>query len=134
MPAPDPRFALALTAFERALARLHEVLAVNETAIVRDALIQRFEFTFEAAWKCAYRWLRARGANVAEEAFAVLPRALANGLIDDEAAWTEIRTRRNQTSHTYDEALAIAVAAFVRRDAAPAFDRLLTVLKARADE
>ncbi len=130
----DARFDLALKAFERALTRLKEVLAENETTIVRDALIQRFEFTFEAAWRCAYRWLRARGANVAEEAFAVLPRALTNGLIHDEACWAEMRQKRNMTSHTYDEKLAVEVAAFVRADAVRAFDALLAVLKARADE
>jgi nucleotidyltransferase substrate binding protein (TIGR01987 family) len=130
----DERFTLALQSFERALARLREVLQENETPIVRDALIQRFEFTFEAAWKAAYRWLRARGASVAEEAFAVLPRALANGLITDEARWAEMRQRRNQTSHTYDEALAIAVAAFVRQEAMPLFEALRDTLEARKDE
>lgn len=130
----DARFTLALEAFEKALSRLKEVLAENETAIVRDALIQRFEFTFEAAWRAAYRWLRARGANVAEEAFAVLPRAFANALIADEARWAEMRQKRNMTSHTYDEKLAVEVAAFVRAEAVACFDALLATLKARAGE
>lgn len=58
----DERFKLALDHFEKALARLHEVLAQPENEFIRDATIQRFEFTFEAAWKAMYRWLRARGA------------------------------------------------------------------------
>ena len=45
--------------FERALERLHEVLAENETGIVRDALIQRFEFAFEMAWRSLHRFLAA---------------------------------------------------------------------------
>lgn len=131
---PDARFELALGAFVKALARLKEVLAENETAIVRDALIQRFEFTFEAAWRAAYRWLRARDVPVGEEAFAVLPRALALGLIADGEGWTEMRQKRNLTSHTYDEALAVQVAAFVRAEAVALFDALLATLQARADE
>ncbi|WP_374364997.1 HI0074 family nucleotidyltransferase substrate-binding subunit [Piscinibacter sp.] len=130
----DDRFQLALGRFESALARLHEVLALSETTVVRDALIQRFEFTFEAGWRAAYRWLRARGADVAEEAFAVLPRAFANKLIADEAAWSEMRRRRNLTSHTYQEQLAIEVAAFVRGSGVRLLDELLATLKARADE
>ena len=130
----EPRFELALAAFGKAFTRLTEVLAVSETPIVRDALIQRFEFTFEAAWKAAYRWLRARGVAVGDEAFAVLPRALALGLIADEAGWAEMRRNRNLTSHTYDEALAVAVAAFVRAQALTLFDELLATLQARADE
>lgn len=130
----EPRFLLALGQFEKALTRLHEVLALPETMVVRDALIQRFEFTFEAAWRAAYRWLRARGADVSEEAFAVLPRAFANRLIVDEAAWSELRKKRNLTSHTYQEAIAVEVAAFVRDIGVQCFDDLLTTLKARADE
>ena len=130
----DPRFELALAAYGKALNRLKEVLAENETTIVRDALIQRFEFTFEAAWRAAYRWLRARGVAVGEEAFAVLPRALSLSLISNEAGWTELRQRRNLTSHTYDEALAVEVAAFVRTEGIALFDALLATLRARADE
>ena len=84
----EQRFLLALQQFESALTRLHEVVAMSETDVVRDAMIQRFEFTFETAWKAAYRWLRARDADVSEEAFAVLPRAFANRLLTDEAIGT----------------------------------------------
>lgn len=130
----DDRFLLALGRFESALTRLHEVLALSESTIVRDALIQRFEFTFEAGWRAAYRWLRARGADVAEEAFAVLPRAFANRLIADEPGWAEMRRKRNLTSHTYQEQLAVEVAAFVRTAGVRLLDELLATLKARADE
>lgn len=130
----DRRFELALASFEKALSRLHEVLAENETEIVRDALIQRFEFTFETGWKAMYRWLLARGAAVNEEAFAVLPRAFANQLITDDAGWTELRKKPNLTAHTYKEELAVEVAALVRAEGVQLFDALLRTLKARADE
>lgn len=130
----DRRFQLALGQFEAALARLHEVVAMPEDDVVRDALIQRFEFTFETASKAAYRWLRARGADVAEEAFAVLPRAFANRLLTNEGDWNDLRKKRDLASHTYNEALAIEVAAFVRSTALRCFDDLLAALEARADE
>ena len=130
----ERRFELALASFEKALGRLHEVLAENETDIVRDALIQRFEFTFETGWKAMFRWLRARGAAVDDEAFSVLPRAFANRLITDEAGWTELRKKRNLTAHTYKEELAVEVAALVRAQGVQLFDDLLRTLKARADE
>lgn len=130
----EARFLLALGQFEKALARLHALLPEPETEIVRDALIQRFEFTFEAAWRAAYRWLRARGADVNEEAFAVLPRAFANRLIANDGDWSELRKKRNLTSHTYQEQLAVEVAAFVRTVGVRCFDDLLAALKARAEE
>lgn len=128
----DDRTKLQIETYEKALGRLHDVAAMDETDVVRDALIQRFEFTYEMAWKSAWRWLRGRGENLADKAYEVLPSAFQARLIADAELWEKIRDYRNLTSHTYKEALAIEVAAFVRAKALPAFDALLAELKARA--
>lgn len=122
---------LACEHFEKALSRLKESLAQPEDDFMRDSVIQRFEFTFETAWKAMYRWLRARGNDIDEEAAAVIPEAFARRLIVDETGWGQLRRFRNKTSHTYDESKAIEVAAFVRADAVLLFDALLIVLKER---
>ena len=127
----DERFTLALEHFERALTRLHEVLAQPENDFIRDATIQRFEFTFEAAWKAMYRWLRARGVDVDEDAYSSIPEAFKRRLITDEKRWGEMRRYRNLTSHTYNLPLAIEVAAFVRSDVAPTLDALAQALRER---
>jgi nucleotidyltransferase substrate binding protein (TIGR01987 family) len=127
----DERFTLALDHFARALTRLHEVLARPEDEFMRDATIQRFEFTFETAWKAMYRWLRARGVDADEDAYSTIPEAFKRRLITDEKRWGDMRKYRNLTSHTYNEPLAIEVAAFVRQDAVTAFDALLLVLQER---
>lgn len=42
----------------RALTTLEEVLAIpRPSRIERDAAIQRFEYTFEACWRAAHRYL-----------------------------------------------------------------------------
>ena len=127
----DERFTLALEHFERALTRLHEVLAQPENDFIRDATIQRFEFTFEAAWKAMYRWLRARGVDVDEDAYSSIPEAFKRRLITDEKRWGEMRRYRNLTSHTYHLPLAIEVEAFVRSDVAPTLDALAQALRER---
>ena len=43
-----------------------------------------------------------------------------------------MRRFRNKTSHTYDEALAMQVAAFVRQDAVRLFGALLAPLRERS--
>jgi nucleotidyltransferase substrate binding protein (TIGR01987 family) len=130
----DDRFQLALDHFAKALARLQEALAQPEDEFMRDAVIQRFEFTFEAGWKAAYRWLRARGVDVDEGAHEVIPEAFKRRLIADEAGWGQMRKFRNLTSHTYNQTTAIQVAAFVRADGVRVLGDLLDELKARADE
>ena len=131
--ASDERFRLALDHFTRALARLHEALDEPENQFVRDAIIQRFEFTVETAWKAMYRWLRARGVDLDEDAYTTIPESFKRSLITDEKRWGDMRKYRNLTSHTYHEPLAIEVAAFVRTDAAAAFDALLQALKVHAE-
>lgn len=108
------RFALQRQHFEKALARLVEALAENETEFVRDSIIQRFEFTFEMAWKSMYRYLRDKGESVAAKAWDVIPLALESRLIQDAETWDRLREFRNDTSHEYNEARAVEIAAFVR--------------------
>jgi nucleotidyltransferase substrate binding protein (TIGR01987 family) len=123
------RFEQHRTRFERALQRLHEAIAEPESSIVRDALIQRFEFTFEMAWLALFDYLSLQGARVPKQAFAVLPLAFQSQLIEGAETWDQVRAYRNLTSHTYDEAKAIEVAAFIRSQAAGAFDALAAKLK-----
>lgn len=42
-------------------ARLTEACALEKTELVRDAVIQRFEFTFEAVWKALKVYLVRQG-------------------------------------------------------------------------
>lgn len=50
---PLSRAGLLLDDLRRAIARLDDALAQPENEYLRDAAIQRFEFSFELAWKAA---------------------------------------------------------------------------------
>ena len=125
----DLRFEQQREHFEAALARLREALLADESDIVRDALIKRFEFTFEMAWRTLFRFLVGKGERVAQQTWAVLPLAFQSLLIEDAELWDQIRKYRNLTSHTYDQAKAVEVAAFVRSTAVGAFESLLARLR-----
>jgi len=122
------RFELARDQFRQALGRLHEALAENETELVRDALIQRFEFTYELGWKSMFYWLRSQKEQVPEMVRPVIQAAFRTEIIADADLWEKIKDCRDETSHTYNEKKAIEVAAFVRDVAAGAFDALLARL------
>lgn len=90
----------------RATERLREALAEVETIpLALDAAIQRFEFSYELAWKALRAHLLVEGIDVASprEAFS---RAYVQGWINDEEVWLAMLADRNRTSHTYEEALA----------------------------
>jgi nucleotidyltransferase substrate binding protein (TIGR01987 family) len=70
-----------------------------------DATIQRFEFTFELAWRFLrdYFFERDIELNYPKE---VLQQAFSVNLINNENIWIKMLKDRNMTSHTYDERLA----------------------------
>ena len=123
------RFNLARDNFAKAFTRLQEVLAVAEDDIVRDSLIQRFEFTYELGLKAMFYWLRDQGERVPETGRMVLQAAFKAELIEDADLWERIKDFRNETSHTYDAEKAKLVATFVRNEAAGAFEKLRDKLK-----
>ena len=118
------RFELARQQYNKALDRLHEVVALDENPILRDSLIQRFEMTFELGWKSMFYWLRDHGEQVPEMVSPTINAAFRCQIIDDPELWEKIKDCRNETSHTYNEEKAIEVAAFVRSRALAAFDTL----------
>lgn len=83
-------------------------------AILRDARIQRFEFTFEALWKAIQSLAVEEGLDAASPRKA-LQAAMRMGLLDegDEETAFEMIRYRNMTVHTYDEDLAREVERFV---------------------
>lgn len=125
------RFDLQREHFEKAFSRLKEALAEPESSFVRDSIIQRFEFTFEMAWKTLYRFLRDKGESVAAKAWDVLPASFEARLIADAGVWDQMREYRNDTSHEYDEMRAVFIAAFVRDQACATFEHLVAELRRR---
>lgn len=125
------RFDLQRENFEKALGRLHEALMQPEDSFIRDSIVQRFEFTFEMAWKTLYRFLRDKGEGVAAKAWDVLPVAFESRLIADAEVWERLREYRNDTSHEYDEARAALIVAFVRGAGVAALDALQAEMRRR---
>ena len=95
----------------QALESLESVLHEPPTVIVRDATIQRFEYTSEAAWKAVCEWLREH-ESIEERHPRGCYRALFRiGRINEDLALSllQLVEDRNRTSHAYMEAVAIAV-------------------------
>ena len=102
-----------------AVSRLSEALAAytkNPDDVIRDGVIQRFEFTFELAWKSLREYLADQGADMNGIVFSkqVFKAAYAARIIDDEQTWIAMLNSRNITSHVYDDKEATKVAADIR--------------------
>ncbi|MFC1764081.1 nucleotidyltransferase substrate binding protein [Planctomycetota bacterium] len=110
---------LELTSLQKAVASLRDALdwyhredSVVPREILRDSVIQRFEYTYELAWKMTKRWLEINlgGGYVDGVSRKELFRLAAeNHLLQDPGTWFTYHEARNRTSHVYEEAAAEAV-------------------------
>ncbi len=100
-----------LVTARQALESLESILHEPTTVIVRDATIQRFEYTSEAVWKAVCEWLQ-KHESIEERHPRGCYRALFRiGRIDEDLALAllQLVEDRNRTSHAYVEAVAISV-------------------------
>jgi len=97
-------FHQAVESLRAGLARAAEVPGDE---FVRDAVIQRFEYTFEMAWKMVKRRVELDSASPDQiDLFSyknLMREAGERGLIQDVTRWLLYREQRNVTSHTYNE-------------------------------
>lgn len=105
--------ALELSGLKKALVSLAEAVDYSKNLpkginadIVRDSVIQRFEYTYELSWKLLQRWIK---INVSPE--EAEPRtkkdlfrlAAKKQMLVDPGEWFEFAEARNSTAHTYNQ-------------------------------
>ncbi|RLG31455.1 nucleotidyltransferase [Methanosarcinales archaeon] len=119
--------------FENATKRLKAALEYDplELDIVMDATIQRFEFTFETAWKSVKMAAKVVGYDC-KSPKGCLKLAYRMGWIKDEERWLELLEARNLTSHTYDQETAMDVYETVKENF-QVFGSLLRELREEVD-
>ena len=117
-----PPYALDIQPLQKAVLALAAAMARHAQNpgddIVRDACIQRFEFTYEVSHKMLRRYLEATSANPAEFDAMSFQDLIRTGserglLLSDWSRWKVFRTARSITSHTYDETKAREVFAII---------------------
>lgn len=105
------RFAERQADVRNATRRLIEAVQQPESDILRDAVIQRFEFSFELVWKTLKLYLERQGHECGGPR-PTLKKAFTEGLIstpEEGDVWLQMIEDRNLTTHAYDEELAIRI-------------------------
>lgn len=118
----------SLEPFRKALASLVALKAEPFSEILRDASIQRFEYTIEQACRILQRVLARRGIEVASPR-EILRVSARDGLISNIEEWMIFVDKRNLTSHTYNAATAMEVYEVI-----PRFRELATELLTDLEE
>jgi nucleotidyltransferase substrate binding protein (TIGR01987 family) len=104
---PDIHWKQRFTNLAQAYRLLEEALdrgTANLNQLEREGLTQRFEFTFELAWKTLKDYLDESGmALPIATPREVIKTAFAANIIDDGPLWLSMLDHRYLLSHSYDE-------------------------------
>lgn len=111
---------LDISSFKNAINSLNSILLRYEKdnfdIDIRDAVIQRFEYTYSLAIKMITRFINMQSAQPIHEMTFNETIRIANkmGLLKSNLdKWTEYRQKRNMTSHTYEENVAKEVVSII---------------------
>lgn len=125
----DKTIILKLKEYSKALTSLEEATAKNKTDITRDAVIKRFEYCFELAWKTAKIYLSEEHGAEAFSPKSSFRELRRNKIIS--AKETEIfltmTDDRNEIIHSYDEDFSNKIYKNIKTD----YLKLLQKLKAK---
>jgi nucleotidyltransferase substrate binding protein (TIGR01987 family) len=89
--------------YEKAFSQLRDAMdKIDDLSdLEKEGLIQRFEYTFELAWKVIKDYIEAKGV---ETRFVrdVIKEAFHADIINNGELWLEMLEERNLMAHTYD--------------------------------
>jgi nucleotidyltransferase substrate binding protein (TIGR01987 family) len=123
---------ISLFRLRKALESLKKGYTDNPSELERDGLIQRFEYTLELCWKSSKKILYANGIEV-DTPKNVIRELGQIGWIPNPEDWIDYIDKRNETSHMYNEEVAIKIFSVIKRFISDV-DSLLEILELKKKE
>ena len=104
MPSKTTRFHQRFANFKKAFLQLKAAMDRFEELddLSREGLIQRFEYTFELAWKTLKDYNESQGF-ITGTPRETLKQAFQANILDNGEIWMEMLDKRNLMAHTYEE-------------------------------
>lgn len=112
----------ALNKLEKAVHLLHDTTGMDSDTIelLREGLIQRFEYTHELAWNVMKDFAEYQGYSDIRGSRDAIRKALEMNLIINRV-WMESIQDRNESSHNYDEEESVNIYRNIIEDYYPLF-------------
>lgn len=116
----DIRWEQRFSNFNKAFKKLEEAILFSKkdelSELEMEGLIQRFEYTYELAWKTLQDYLKSSGYEGIFGPSQVLNQALQIGLIENPEAWRRLKKSRELTSHTYNSQMAKEISSSIIKE------------------
>lgn len=118
--------------YHKACQRLLEVTesgisAEDLSELEKEGLVQRFEYTFELAWKVLQDLMSFKGYEFMQGPNGTLKMAFEDGVISNHDGWRRMARARITTAHTYNEGDALQIVQQI-------YDEYSVLLKSLDDE
>lgn len=115
--------------FHKACTRLLEVTEADRfmddlSELELEGLVQRFEYTFELAWKVLQDLLVYKGYEFMQGPNGTMKMAFEDGLITEHDGRRRMAKSRNTLSHVYDEEEVLPIIRLIYSDYAPLLKKL----------
>lgn len=125
------RYEQRLKDFENAFIKLKEgTQKENPDDLEIDGVLQRFEFTFELAWKTLKDYMEYQGfSNKIGSPREIIQQAFKHGIIEDGETWIKMMLSRNALSHLYDENTSRKIYEEIKKQYIELLDTLIEKLK-----
>jgi nucleotidyltransferase substrate binding protein (TIGR01987 family) len=134
----DIRWKQRFENFERAFLLLQEAFKKDPSEmsdLEKEGVVQRFEYTFELAWKTLKDYLDYSGVNFDQiTPRSVIKEAFAAKIIKDGQTWIDMLEQRNLMSHTYDSGTFETVFRSISQHYLVALEQVFTWLKEKTQE
>lgn len=102
----DIRWKQRFENFEKAFILLRSSFEQEDefSELEKEGVIQRFEYTFELAWKTLKDYIEYNGITIEETTpRKVIKKAFESNVIKNGDLWIKMLVQRNLLSHTYDQ-------------------------------
>lgn len=119
-----------MQSFEKGLQTLEEAVGLKYSKVVRDATIQRFEYTFELCWKVLRSYLKEIHGIICNSPKNCFREGFSIGLYNesDTEKFLQMVDDRNDTTQTYDEKIAMRIYKQIKETYYPLLKELDSVL------
>jgi len=143
----DIRWKQRFSNYKNALSKLKDAISYYEfqtnenkindkqfIEILKEGLIQRFEYTHELAWNLMRDYAFYQGNSNVGGSRDAIKEAFKLNLISDYETWSDMIASRNQTSHTYNEEIVNEIFMKIKNEYINKFLDFYEVMKNKNDE
>lgn len=126
----DVRWRQRFQNLEKAYKQLEDSVQKAEelSDLEKEGMVQRFEYTFELAWKTIKDFLEEQYVIV-KFPREVIKQAFSYEIIDDGEIWMDMLEKRNLMAHTYEESIFKQAVNKIVNEYFPAMNKLYIYLR-----